>query len=279
MKGVKDKKKIDFRHNIREYLGFIKKHKGATILLFIISLIVEALFVVDKFLFKRLVDDGELFSKGVLPLDIFVTTLLIIGGIFISVVIGRAVGRWVMEHVFVKFEMQMIKDLKNKYFNHIIGLSHEFHTTHKSGSLISRMNRGAGALEGLTDTIFFQFAPLIIQLILVSVSLALFTKSSVIVLIITSIVFITYGVYIQKKQEHSKLEANSAQDYEKGFISDIMTNIDSVKYFGKEAVIKNKFEKKIQEQNKEKITITSDGSFQCNYFSWEWGLSSLSISL
>ncbi len=255
------KKKIDFKHNFREYLSFIKKHKIATIFLLFISLAVEALFVIDKFLFKRLIDDGEMFSRGNLPLDIFVTTLLIIGAIFIAVVIGRAVGRWVMEHVFIKFEMEIIKDLKNKYFNHIVRLSHEFHTTHKSGSLISRMNRGTGAIEGLTDTIFFQFAPLIIQLILVSISLALFTKSSVIILILTSAVFITYGIFIQKRQEHSKLEANFAHDYEKGFISDIMTNIDSVKYFGKEDIIKKKFE-----------TITEDTRKKqrknYNFFRW-----------
>lgn len=257
----KDSKKIDFRKNLKEYFSFIKNRKMIAISLLLVGIIVEALFVADKFLFKRLIDDGELFAKNNLPLETFVATLIIIGIIFIGIVISRAVGKWLSEHLLMRFDVDMIKDLKKKYFNHIIGLSHEFHTTHKSGSLISRIIRGTSAIEGLTDTIFFQFTPLIIQLILVSVSLAFFTTSSVIVLIIVSITFIAYGIFLQKIQEKSKMEYNSIQDYEKGFISDIITNIDSIKYFGKEFAIKNKFEN-VAEETKQKQRKNY------NYYRW-----------
>jgi ATP-binding cassette subfamily B protein len=55
-------------------------------------------------------------------------------------------------------------------------------------------------------------------------------------------VFVLYSFYLQKRQEPARLEYVDAEDSEKGFISDIFTNIDSVKYFGKEKKIKKKFD-------------------------------------
>jgi ABC-type transport system involved in Fe-S cluster assembly fused permease/ATPase subunit len=53
-----------------------------------------------------------------------------------------------------------------------------------------------------------------------------------------------YSFYLQKKQEKYKLALNKAEDIEKGFVSDIFTNIDSVKYFGKEKRINSLFNQK-----------------------------------
>lgn len=254
-------KKIDFKYNIREYFNFLKNYKWNVLLLVLVVIFVEVLFVLDKFLFKRIIDDGELFLSGDLLLSIFVKTLIIVAIIFIGIVIFRAIGKWFSEHLLIKFEVNIVKDLKKRYFNHIIGLSHNFHTTHKSGSLISRMTRGSSAIEGLTDVFIFQFSPLVVQLILVSISISLFTFSSMIVLLLTTIVFIIYSFYLQKRQESSKLEFISSDDKEKGFISDVFTNIDSIKYFGKEKTIKNKFES-LTEKTKQ------NARENYNYFRW-----------
>ena len=40
-----------------------------------------------------------------------------------------------------------------------------------------------------------------------------------------------------------KLDYNNSEDFEKGFVSDIFMNIDSIKYFGKEDIIAKKYEK------------------------------------
>jgi ATP-binding cassette subfamily B protein len=48
-------------------------------------------------------------------------------------------------------------------------------------------------------------------------------------------------MYFQRVQEPSSLIANKNEDIEKGNIADIFTNIDSIKYFGKESFIKKRF--------------------------------------
>lgn len=242
MKNKKDRK-IDFKYNLKEYWSLLKRHKGTFFGLMILALVIEILFTVDKFLFKRIIDDGEKFLSGILPQDVFVNALGIIGLIFGGVVILRTVGKWIMIHVANILDCQLLKDIKTRYFNYIVDLSHNFHTTHKTGSLISRMHRGSGAIEGITDIFIYQAAPLIFQLIIVGVSLAYFSLMTSLVVLGIAISFISYSFFIQRKQQVSKLVYNSLQDIEKGFISDVFTNIDSIKYFGKEQNIKSRFNK------------------------------------
>jgi ATP-binding cassette subfamily B protein len=252
MNDKKDRK-IDFKYNIKQYFSFVSKHKGLFIGLILISIVVEIMFIVDKFLFKDVINNAQKFSEGGISADIFIKALMIIAFIYITILIFRSVGRWISQHVLIKLEFALNKEAKEKYLNHLLTLSHDFHSTHKTGSLISRLGRGAHSMEMMTDVIAYQFLPLIIQIILVSVSLAIFTPIPAIVLAVISVVFITYGIYMQKLQQKTKLEYVSAEDREKGFIGDIFTNIDSIKYFGKERFIKKQFED-ITENTKEKAT-------------------------
>jgi len=77
-------------------------------------------------------------------------------------------------------ESGMIVDLKRRFFNHIIELDYSFHTTHKTGSLISRLTRGGGAMERMTDVIIFNIAPMIFSLAVVTASLIYFDLGPII---------------------------------------------------------------------------------------------------
>lgn len=233
---------ISFRYNINEYWKILKEYKGLFFVLLFVSLIAEALLTVDKFLFKKIIDDGTKFLDAALPRDVFAQTLLVIAGIFIAVLVTRGISKWVGIHLMNLLTSRMIKDVKEKYFNHIIRLSHNFHTTHKSGSLISRMNRGTGAVENMTDILVFNISPLIFQLVVVGISLSYFDMTPAIVILCIAVSFISYSFYIQHIQQDSKLKFNTSQDIEKGFIGDIFTNIDSIKYYGKEKDIGKRFE-------------------------------------
>ena len=244
------KKKIEFKSNIKIYLKFLKKYKWMFFWTLIVILVTESLFVIDKFLFKRIVDDGTLFIGGGLPRELFLTTLIIIASIFMGVVVFRAITKGVTLHFVNKLDAAMMFDLKKQYFNHIVGLSHDFHTTHKSGSLISRLTRGSGAIEGMTDCIVYNFAPLIVQIIVVGASLAYFGLIPALIAFGIAIVFIGYSFMIQKIQEPCKLDMNKKEDFERGMMGNIFTNVDSVKYFGKERYVGSLFSKAIGRTSK-----------------------------
>ena len=239
----KYKKGIDFKYNFKEYLSFASKYKLQFIILIILVFLTSISFLIDKYLFKVVIDNGTDFSNGILSREAFVGILLILIVIFFVSLIFRVVIKFLQHTIMIKIVSKMMADLKRKYFNHVINLSHNFHTSHKTGSLISRVIRGSNAIERMTDVLVWDMAPLVTSVIVVTISLLLFSVAPALVLIATVIVFVGYSIIIQNMAKPYGADANIKEDTEKAHISDYLTNIDSIKYFGKEQVIRKKFHK------------------------------------
>ncbi len=237
------KGKIDFKYNLKIYYDLLKKYRVLFIFLLFIILLVEGTSLVDKFLFKIIVDDGTSFSQGSLAREGFIHILLQIALIFGAVVLFRAGLKYLQHHLISRLEARLIQDLKLKFFNHILNLSYHFHTTHRTGSLISRLVRGGRSIENMTDILIFNVAPLIFQLAVVSLSLLYFDWVPAVVILCTITLFILYSYLVQRKQRPYTVAANDTEDYEKANISDFLLNIDSIKHFGKEKAIAEKFHK------------------------------------
>jgi ATP-binding cassette, subfamily B, heavy metal transporter len=250
--------KTNLKRNLMEYLGFLKNYKGYFSILIIVIILVEILKLIEKFLFAKLIDSGTNYSSGILTFELFKGVLISLLFIFLTSELLRAFLIWHRVKLLILIDSNMIVDLKQKYFNHLISLDPEFHTSHKTGSLISRPGRGAGAVEGLTDTIAFQFTPIIVQVIAVSISIAYFNVIPAIILFLTSIIFIAYSIIIQNLQRKDKLIYNNYEDFEKGNMADYFTNVESVKFFGKDNMIKQKYKKLILETREKGLKY------------WEW---------
>lgn len=251
MKKDKDKK-IDYKVNLKQYFRIAANYKLVFILIVVLVLVYEGIHVFEKYLFKVIIDRSEQFLSNEILKQELTSILLIISAVYIAVSIIKTFNHWFRIGLLNRLETNMMFDLKRKFFNHIIYLDHNFHTTHKTGALISRIKRGTSAIERLTDFIVFNIAPLVLQLVLVGGAILLFDLGSAITILITSVVFIAFGLYVSKIQEKAQILANDAEDIEKANISDVFTNIDSIKYFGKEDVINNKY-KKLSEDAKNKL--------------------------
>ena len=234
-------KKINVRRNFSEYWGLLKKYKLILFFLIFVVIIIELMMVVPKFLFKIIVDDGTLFAAGDIPLAVFSKTLLLIVCVYAAVNLAQIVGFWFRSHLISILETNIMKDVKEKYFNHILELDHKFHSNNKTGSLISRLGRGSSSVERLTDSIAYNFVPLILQLIIVGFSVSFFSLASTLVMVGIAISFVLFSLYLQKAQQPHRLNANKSEDREKASVGDVFTNIDSIKYFGREKTIQKKF--------------------------------------
>ncbi len=254
-------KKIDFKYNLKVYLNLLWNYKGIFLFIMLLSIFLESRVVIDRFLFKVIIDKGTSYEAGNLALSSFKTVLLIIALLYLGIIILNSIFRWIHLHFVNKLEGGLIFDLKRKYFNHIVGLDHGFHVSHKTGSMISRLTRGGGATERLTDVFVFNLAPLIFELLIAVSSIVYFDWISAIVILITIVLFVAYSFFIQRLSQSANLEANTAEDIEKGNTADIFTNIDSIQYFGKEEMIKKRYEKLIK-NSKDKIIKN------WNYFRW-----------
>jgi ATP-binding cassette subfamily B protein len=215
----------------------------------VVGFLTSVTYIVDKYLFKVLIDDGTLFADGLLAKSAFLNVIFVLILVFFVVLILRVFFKWASHAILLVLSNDMIVNMKRKYFNHIVGLSHDFHTTHKTGSMISRIGRGASAIDRMTDVIVWNIAPLVFSMIAVVGSLLFFNLTAAIVLLITVTVFISYNIILQNASKPYGGYANSREDREKGNIADFLTNINSIKYFGKEDVVKRRF-RKLSEETK-----------------------------
>lgn len=239
----KKKEDIDFKFDLKIYWSLLRKYIWLFIAVLILVLLMESASVAEKFMFKMLIDKGTDLEAGSIILNTFLNFMIVLGAVFILVFISRALMQWLHIHMINRLDGHLIQDLKTKFFNHLVSLSHSFHVSHKTGSMISRLSRGGRAIERMTDTMIFSFAPLIFQIIIASISLAFIDWVSALVIFITIIVFLVYNYISQQIQRPSSVIANNAEDTEKANIGDIFTNVDSIKYFGKEQMIKGRFQK------------------------------------
>ncbi len=228
---------LDVKYNLALYWDILKKYKFTLLIILVIILAIETINLADKFLFKIIIDNGTQFISHQLDKPQFTHLLIIIASVFLALILTKALLKWLQIHFVNILDSSLIADVKRKFFNHILTLSYQFHTTHRTGSLISRLVRGGRAIENMTDAILFQFAPLIFQLLVVSSSLLYFDKLSALILFLTILIFIAYSYVLQTIQRGYNIIANDAEDLEKAHISDFFTNIDSIKYFGKEQTI------------------------------------------
>ncbi len=240
---AKKDRKIDFRYNLGIYFNLLKSKKYLIIWILIISLMIEATSLAENLLFKTIIDNGTLFVAGELMRDEFTKGIITIAFSFLVIFLLRVMWKWLYIHSINILETGLILELKRRFFNHLLHLSHRFHTTHKTGSLISRLSRGAHGFESMTDVLVFNVAPLFFNIIVVGISLIYLNPVSAVVLIINIIIFVLYSLLIQHMQQSAHLIANETEDVEKANISDFFTNIDSIKYFGKEELIKQRFSK------------------------------------
>ncbi|MBR9677896.1 MAG: ABC transporter ATP-binding protein [Nanoarchaeota archaeon] len=247
--AVMDRKKIDFKYNWKIYVELLSKYKKIFVLLMFLVLVGRTANIADKFLFKVIIDSGTGLSNETIPIQAFVDTLIIVAVVFVSINLLRGLIKFASIHILNRLDGNLIADLKRKFFNHLIGLSYRFHTSTKTGSLISKLIRGGGSIEGMTDVIFFNFAPLLFEILVAGASLMYFNWVSALTVFGLIIAFISYSLFIQRKQEPYSILANDAEDVEKANISDFFTNIDSIKYFGKEPRIKDRF-KELSEASK-----------------------------
>lgn len=243
------KRKIDFKYNFSIYLSCLKKYKLVIFGLFASIIFLEVSYLVDRLLLKAVIDKGTELTAGIITFSSIVNILLVLALIYIITSVLRASANFAHIHFINRLDADLVLELKRKFFDHLIRLSYRFHIHHKSGSLISKLTRVGGAVEGMTDIFIYNFAPLVFEFIIVMISLIYFSWISSIVVVVTIVLFIYYSLHIQKAQETSSVMADETEDQEKAKISDFFTNIASVKYFGKEHFVIEKF-KKISENTK-----------------------------
>jgi ATP-binding cassette subfamily B protein len=132
-------------------LHLLAPYRLITALCLLFVFFVELSIVLERYLFKILIDWGTAFTAGTVSRDALQHVLLALLLSYALILIIRYAGKYIHLHLINQLDGMLIADLKRKFFNHLLRLSHRFHTTHRTGSLISRLSRGGRAIDAMTD--------------------------------------------------------------------------------------------------------------------------------
>lgn len=235
------KRRAPIKLNLAIYWSFLKPYTHFFVLALAAIFMISVIHVVERYLFKHAIDGSTQFGEGILTSSVFLHLLVVVAAFYLFLLLIKAVMNWLQFYFLHILESKIILDVKHFYFTHLVYLSHKFHTTHKSGSLIARLIRGGRAVETMTDVLAFNIAPLVFELVVVSYALFGVDKRNLLIIFLTVLTFIVYGSFIHRYQRRHHTEANMLEDKEKAYISDVFTNVDSIKYFGKEKSITSRF--------------------------------------
>jgi len=240
-KKEKSDSKVHFLENFKLFWKVVKQEKKFVFVLLFVALIVEILMIADNLLIKWLVDYGNGYLAGDYLAEEVLRVFLVILSVFFGIVLIRSFLRFLQIHSRNRLMSRVDANIKRDYFNKVLSLDYEFHTKNKSGELISRLDRGARGCVSLTELVTQRlFAPFF-SLAVVLFSIAYFDIVPALITVMVGVIIIIASWIIFNKQAKAKLENNDFLDKEKGFVSNILSGFESVKFFGKERVVKDKY--------------------------------------
>ena len=174
-------------------------------------------------------------SSGI-PNDQILPTLLPSAIMLIACqIIGSVVLGWLRIRWLWIFELKSMYELATRCFNTVSAQSMQFHSDRFSGSLVSQTNKFIGAFERFFDLLTFDILYLIIMV--VSTICVLATRAPLFALglgIFVALYILCVAVTF-RKISHLSREWAEADNKQTGQLADSITNILSVKSYGREA--------------------------------------------
>ncbi len=205
------------------------------IVLAILALVLSRVVsVVTPFFFKAAVDGlaGEAPSAA---------WMLGAGAVGLTVAYGFArlmsVGLQQLRDVFfAAVGQRALRQLALETFEHIHALSMRYHITRKTGGLSRIIERGVKGVEFLLRFMLFSIGPLILELLLIGIILAVvFDVSYLAVVAVTIALYIWFTFKVTEWRVKIRKEMNDQDTDANQKAVDSLLNFETVKYFGAEA--------------------------------------------
>ncbi|MGP1356399.1 ABCB family ABC transporter ATP-binding protein/permease [Roseicyclus sp.] len=211
--------------------AWVKRRVVISLLMLVVAKLIA---VATPFLYKAAVDvlAGE--SEGSPAL------LLAMGAVGVTVAYGVAraanVGfQQLRDAIFARVAQGALRQLALETFRHIHALSLRYHLTRRTGGLSRIIERGVKGVEFLLRFLLFSVGPLILELLLTGIILALvFDISYLLVLAVTIGLYIWFTFKVTEWRVKIRREMNEQDTDANQKAIDSLLNYETVKYFGAE---------------------------------------------
>ena len=162
------------------------------------------------------------------------------GAIGLTIAYGMArlltVGfQQIRDAVFSKVGQRALRQLALETFTHIHRLSLRYHITRKTGGLSRIIERGVKGVDFLLRFLLFSIGPLILELVLTGIILALvFDVWYLAVLVVTITLYVWFTFRVTEWRVKIRKEMNDQDTDANQKAIDSLLNFETVKYFGAE---------------------------------------------
>ena len=229
---MKKKSKSATRRTLHYFWSVTKSQMGFFLLGIFSTLgYVAFLSYANTYYMGRIVD--RVTEGGVGAADVFHVFGPYIAALILVNALGQICSK-LQDYAVWKMEINANYDLATYCFDTLSNQSMTFHTNRYGGSLVSQTSKFMGAYSQLMEIMIYSVLPLIFAVILIVVMLIRPVPYYVAALLVMLVIYVTVAYLMYRKVLPLNAAAAGAQNDLSGELSDSVTNILSVKTYGRE---------------------------------------------
>lgn len=187
--------------------------------------------------------------------------------------------RWIII-ILDRLEANVLRDIANHIFSHLLAQSQHFHADRFSGTLVSQTTKFMSAYVRLAEATVMQFLPLVLSFVFTAIILLPRAPLFVAVLFLFSLLYMFITAKGTTLVRMKSAEDAQAQSQQTGQLSDVLSNVIAVKSFASAKKEKKRFYD-MTEYTRQK-TLAHSGlhnSRQLYFSSLTSGITSVSVIL
>lgn len=207
------------------FYSFLWKYKTALVFSFLTSIIAISFSSSLPFIYRYLVDNFYNLTAKSFFVIVVLYGLAKIG----NIIFGNL--SWFLSE---KALNPTLMDVKIKVFSHLQKLDFAFHTTKKSGELISKIKRGDSAFESVNSDINRELIDDLFRLSIAAGAFSLINLKIAYIFLFSIAVIVSSSIFLIKKDTKKREDYNKQEDNISHLIADNLINYETVKYFANE---------------------------------------------
>jgi ATP-binding cassette subfamily B protein len=227
------------------WLG-IRPQRGLFWLAYISIFFAQLINVFIPLFYKQFFDQLGNVQSRISPVSVLVNIILI--------VLTLKITNWIMSRIgmnsFSFLQSRTMARLRQHAFDYMLRHSYSFFTNNFSGSLVQRVNRFARAFESITDSTAFSIMPLIITVVGSLIVTWLVAPIISIALLVWVVTFSTFNILFSHWKLKYDIAVADADSKTSGYLSDSITNSNSISLFTGQEYESGKFKEVTMDQSR-----------------------------
>lgn len=238
-----------YKQTLRIYLSYVLRYKKLfAVVQVLLPTIILAEFILVPFLGAKALDT---LAAGNSSLSDF--TGILIGVVALEL---YAVIFWrVLVRALWYLESNIMRDMSNDIFKHLLNQSYQFHTDRFGGALVSQANKFVSAFERLFDTFIFNIGTLFWNFLFIVLILAPRAPLYVVVLLIISTAFVFATVKLKSRERPLVANEAKADTETTAQLADSITNFMTVKSFARELAEFKRYSDRTDERRNRSLDV------------------------